>query len=204
MKKQEKNNKSSYYKTNKTLKTATQTYCVVICLSFWACLTFYQNLSKIFSLNHLPMPMLDLVAITTLVVLISLALGYVFDILSPTFRIHKKITEQLIGRIKTYQVFYLSLLAAFSEEMLFRATLQSSLGILLTSTIVGLLHIGPHVTFSLWTLMGFIRSLLFGVLFHYTKSIYPCIVAHFILNLIHLFKHQYEMNKLTKKVLSKS
>ena len=196
--------KETCSKTKRNLKQISQTYSVLFLLCVLLCQIFYPKWLTIFSLNTIVMPSFHLTILTLLVVLIVLSMDYVIDNCSPAFKVHKKLVRQLIGSINTTQSVYLSFIAAVAEEMFFRVTLQPSLGIVLTSLIVGFVHIKPQLGISLWMVISvFCRSVLFGILFYHTKSIYPCVVAHFSLNLIYLLKYQNDMTNVLKKKLSK-
>ena len=196
--------KETCSKTQQNLKQISQTYSVLFLLCVLACQIFYPNWLTTFSLSMLAMSRAHLIMLTMLVILIVLAMDNVIDICSPAFKVHKKLVRQLIGSLNIYQIFYLSVIAAVTEEMFFRVTLQPSLGIILTSLIVGLFHMKPQIGLSLWMVASvFFRSVLFGILFYHTKSIYPCVVAHFSLNMIYLFKYQNTVTNILKKKLSK-
>lgn len=196
--------KETRSKTKEKLKQISQTYFILFLLCVLACQIFYPKWLTIFSLSTLMISSAHLIMLTILVVLLVLAMDYVIESCSPVFKVHKKFLRQLIGRLNTYQIFYLSAIAAVTEEMFLRVTLQPTLGIFFTSLIVGLVHMKPQVRFSLWMVGSvFFRSILFGILFYYTKSIYPCVVAHFSLNMINLFKYQRNETKVLKKKLSK-
>lgn len=108
----------------------------------------------------------------------------------------KKILDEyaIIRQVKqlsfsVLQIFYVSLIAGISEEILFRGALQPLIGIWLTS----LLFIGVHgyirihtITHFLYTLFTLLLSMVLGLLFIYFGLI-ASIAAHFIYDVVVLF-----------------
>lgn len=81
------------------------------------------------------------------------------------------------------QIFMISLISGFCEEIFFRGVLQEEIGIIPCNLIFAFLH-APK--FSFWLL--FILTLLAGLLFSYLKihlhSLWPPIIAHSLNNFI--------------------
>ena len=80
--------------------------------------------------------------------------------------------------------------------------MQPELGIIGTTFVFALLHLGPKNLPNSWTLMSIIISLLLGVIYKYTNSIIPVFLAHFIMNLTSMFKLRYRYRRLVKKEAS--
>jgi len=68
------------------------------------------------------------------------------------------------------------------EEMLFRGLLQPAIGIVWSSLIFGLLHVGPDRRYAPWTLMAIGMGFAFGGLHYYTGNLLAPILAHFTIN----------------------
>ncbi|MEM3791633.1 MAG: CPBP family intramembrane glutamic endopeptidase, partial [Candidatus Micrarchaeaceae archaeon] len=75
----------------------------------------------------------------------------------------------------------------FCEEILFRGFLVPRIGILLSAFVFGLLHADYNSTFGIEIIAAFIFGIIAGYVFKKTKSLYPSIIAHGIVNGITLF-----------------
>ena len=71
-----------------------------------------------------------------------------------------------------------------NEEIMFRGFLVPRIGIVASAIIFGLAHYSYMSTFGVEMLGALIFGLLAGYVFKRTKSIYPGIVAHIIVNTI--------------------
>ena len=80
--------------------------------------------------------------------------------------------------LRIWDVLFVALLAAFGEELLFRGALQPLIGLVPAALVFGLLHATslPHIIFA--SLLG----LWFGLLYQWTGSLWPPIVAHLALD----------------------
>ena len=174
--------------SDRIVQHSTVVYGLMIVLSVYVCKFYHENLKAIFSVSMFTMPILHVVLVSLLSLSIMLCLNLLFELSFPSFRKQQNLTALYTRSLKVPGIIYLSFIGAVGEELLFRACVQPSLGILLTSTVVGIFHLGPMFKLSAWTLYGVLRSLLFGSLFYYTGSIIPCLVVHFVLNLFFLFK----------------
>jgi hypothetical protein len=79
-------------------------------------------------------------------------------------------------------IFYVSCIAGISEELFFRGGLQPIIGIVPTSIIFGLLHMGFYKKLLPYGLYAFILSVVFGYLFLIIGDLYACILCHFMIN----------------------
>ncbi|SDM14911.1 hypothetical protein SAMN05660860_01920 [Geoalkalibacter ferrihydriticus] len=102
-------------------------------------------------------------------------------------RIQEKLAQYqpLLAGLSQSERIYVSVLAGFSEELLFRGVLQPSWGIAVTSVVFGALH---AVTFS-YFLLATAVSFYLGWLFQYTGNLFVPMAAHalydiFALNLL--------------------
>jgi len=71
-----------------------------------------------------------------------------------------------------------------NEEILFRGFLVPRLGIIASAVIFGLAHYSYYSTFGVEVIAAFIFGTIAGYVFRKTKSIYPGIVAHILVNTI--------------------
>ena len=75
----------------------------------------------------------------------------------------------------------LVLLALFSgvgEEVFFRGAVQQEFGILISSIVFGLAHIGPDRRYLLWTAWAVVAGVIFGILFEATGGLLAPVTAH--------------------------
>jgi membrane protease YdiL (CAAX protease family) len=90
-----------------------------------------------------------------------------------------------------WQIFVVALFASFAEEIFFRAALQTSLGIILTSIITSLPYLLGFLTCPSLFFLALIQNIIFGVLYHYTQSILLGASVHFLLTSISFYRQQY-------------
>lgn len=94
------------------------------------------------------------------------------------------LVEAIQGLLSWPLVVLLSLVAALSEETLFRGLLQPRLGLVATSLLFGLVH----VSYGTWLqiLAPLLLGFFFGVLVRWTGSLWTAIAAHFTFDFINL------------------
>lgn len=90
--------------------------------------------------------------------------------------------REILGGLDGMAVLALALASGIGEEVFFRGALQPSLGLLPTSLLFGLLHIGPDRRFLMWTPWALVMGLLLGVIYEATGSLLGCVVAHVAIN----------------------
>lgn len=71
-----------------------------------------------------------------------------------------------------------SLLSGLGEELLFRGALQPLVGIVVSSILFGLFHIGPDRRYLLWTAWAIAAGFLFGYLYEWSGGLLAPVVAH--------------------------
>lgn len=91
------------------------------------------------------------------------------------------INEKLFRKRPVWHIFVMTLVVAFSEEMLFRGALQPVIGIFWTSVVFTLIHF-RYLKQWLMTAFVFVISLGFGGLVVVTHSIVAPMVAHFVVD----------------------
>jgi membrane protease YdiL (CAAX protease family) len=80
------------------------------------------------------------------------------------------------------RIVLLSLLSAAGEELLFRAALQPSLGIITSACLFGAVHVPPRGTGLVWPLWATLMGVAFGILYQAAGHIGPPILAHALIN----------------------
>lgn len=163
-----------------------QTYGVMTLFSLFICAFVRKNLMTIASLDQGKLSYIGMVTLLSLGILVIT--NYVFNEAFTSYRAHQLSVRKFLGPITTGVAILLAVVAAIGEELLFRGVLQSYIGIGLTSALVLVLHISPDLRFTAWSLMACLNSAILGVVFEYTKSIYPGILIHMTLNLIFLLR----------------
>jgi membrane protease YdiL (CAAX protease family) len=106
--------------------------------------------------------------------------------------------HDLLGPLSEREILLLAAASAIGEECLFRGALLLQLqallpgasgyvlGILGSSMVFALLHIGPGVRFLPWTLSAFLMGLLLGIVFVAMGDLLGAIAIHFTVNLLNL------------------
>lgn len=87
--------------------------------------------------------------------------------------------KELISSARLMDLFLISALAGFAEELLFRGIIQVKLGIVAASVIFGLFHFISPAYVVIATIMG----LYIGILFHLYESLLIPVELHFIYDL---------------------
>ena len=76
--------------------------------------------------------------------------------------------------------------SSIGEEIFFRGALLPVIGLVGSSAIFALLHIGPKARHLPWTASSFVVGLLFGAMFQWTGDLTGPVVAHFLVNFLNL------------------
>lgn len=101
--------------------------------------------------------------------------------------------RHLLGPLPDSEIVVLSLASSIGEEIFFRGALMPVVGLVASSAVFALLHIGPKLRYLPWTLSSFGAGLMFGQLFLWSGDLTGAVVAHFtvnFLNLRHLSQHE--------------
>lgn len=102
----------------------------------------------------------------------------------PSFRYASGLLERALVRLKpsALEATLLAALTATAEELFFRGALQSLVGVWGQALVFGLLHPMPRRGWS-YTLYAALSGLAFGYTALLTGSLWPGLVAHFLINL---------------------
>lgn len=111
-------------------------------------------------------------------------LSFFFEDWFVSYRDLKGVVMRILGPLSVPMACYLALMTAFGEELVFRGAIQPVAGLLVTSFLFGLMHVGPGGLLSAWSLWAMIAGALLGWMFDETKSLWPSILAHFVVNFI--------------------
>jgi len=100
----------------------------------------------------------------------------------------------LLNPMSDFEIVVLAVASSVGEEMFFRGALLPAVGLVASSAVFTLLHIGPKARHLPWTLSSFGAGLLFGAMFLWTGDLTGPVLAHFLVNFLNL-RHvaQYEL-----------
>ena len=125
--------------------------------------------------------------------LVSLGLGLVLAVavvaMTPVFverarwarALHEELAE-MIHVLSPSEIMVLALSSGIAEELFFRGAMQPVLGLLLSSAIFGLVHVGPRKVFLAWIAWAFVMGVLFGLIFELTGVLWGPVLAHVWIN----------------------
>lgn len=92
----------------------------------------------------------------------------------------------MLGPLPDSEIVILAAASSLGEEMFFRGAVLPSYGLVASSAIFALLHIGPKLRYLPWTVSSFVAGLIFGQLFLWTGDLTGAVAAHFTVNFLNL------------------
>ena len=144
----------------------------------------HKSLSRAFAIPAEPYEIFRLAAIGILGASLLLVLSYFFEDWFPSFRNLKSVIMRFLGPVSIPMALYLAVVTSIGEELLFRGAIQPFAGLVLTSVLFGLLHMGQDGLVSAWSVWAFIAGLLLGWMYEETGSLWPPVLAHFGVNAV--------------------
>ncbi len=120
-----------------------------------------------------------------------LGLGFVFMSRLTVHRyawaraLHRDFRARL-GPLPAWEVVVLAGASSLGEELFFRGALLPATGLVISSLVFALLHIGPRLRYLPWTLSSFVAGLVFAQLFVWSGDLTGPVVAHFTVNYLNL------------------
>ena len=99
--------------------------------------------------------------------------------------LHREL-RHLLFPLSDVEIVVLAAASSVGEEMFFRGALLPAVGLLGSSAIFALLHVGPKARHLPWTASSFVAGLLFGAMFMWTGDLTGPILAHFLVNFLNL------------------
>lgn len=94
-----------------------------------------------------------------------------------------KLIDQFFGSLTMTQAAWLGLVSALCEELLFRGALQPMLGLLPASILFALAHL-----IGGWWIFALVVGLALGLLYDWSGNLWPCVLAHGLVNAINLYR----------------
>ena len=160
----------------------------------------HENLSLSFtfsSTDYSPYQILSIGVLAAGVLLIS---SYYFELYFKGYKELRRHVMKMLGPTSAPLAVYLALASAIGEEILFRGAIQPAAGLLATSILFGLLHLGPDGRISTWSIWAFLSGLLLGWTYIVTSSLWPAILAHFTVNVFSIFRLRKKFRNLEPMV----
>lgn len=99
--------------------------------------------------------------------------------------LHQEMRHMLFP-LTEVEIVVLAAASSVGEELFFRGALLPVAGLVLSSAVFALLHIGPKARHLPWTVSSFGAGLLFGAIFLWTGDLTGPILAHFLVNFLNL------------------
>ena len=100
-------------------------------------------------------------------------------------RLHRDF-RGLLGNLNARDIFVLAVSSSIGEELLFRGALLPWIGLVPSTIVFALLHVGPGTRFLPWTASAFLVGFLFGGLYVLLGDLGAPIAAHFTINYLNL------------------
>ncbi|MBI3070660.1 MAG: CPBP family intramembrane metalloprotease [Deltaproteobacteria bacterium] len=118
----------------------------------------------------------------------ALAIGVASRLLArlPAFGDLSHEFRTVLGDLSTTEITTLALASGIAEEAFFRGAMQPALGLIPTSAIFGLLHIGPTRKFLWWTASALILGFALGLVAELAGNVAGAMLAHFTINYFNL------------------
>ena len=113
----------------------------------------------------------------------TVALSIFFYRLLPVLRrLSDELAPLLVDGAKGRYLVLVSVFSGVGEEAFFRGALQPVLGLVLTSLLFGVLHVGPDRRYLVWSLWAVAAGFLFGFLYEWTGGLLAPMTAHVLHN----------------------
>jgi uncharacterized protein len=113
----------------------------------------------------------------------TVALGVLLYRLLPTLRrLSNELAPHLVDGAKRRDLILVSIFSGVGEEAFFRGALQPEIGLVASSLLFGVLHVGPDRRYLIWTLWAVAAGFLFGLLYLWTGGILTPVTAHVMHN----------------------
>lgn len=185
------------------IKKSTVVYGVMAAAGLASMAFFHDSFKTAFLWPSAPMEMGRIVASGLIAAGVLLVLSYFFEDWFESFRELKSIIMQVLGKVSVPMAIYLSLVTSIGEELMFRGAIQPVAGILLTSVLFGMLHMGHKGLISAWSIWAFIAGYLLGWMYEETTSMWPPIIAHFGVNMVSILNLRRAYNGYTTHLKAK-
>jgi membrane protease YdiL (CAAX protease family) len=129
------------------------------------------------------------------ILLVSLVVGFSGFLTRKTtiFDSLKELFQNFFGGFGFFSLLWISLLSGFAEEALFRGVIQPYAGLIWTSFIFGILHIGPSPKFLPWTGFAVVMGFVLGTTAKLSDSLLVVSLIHTLVNFLNLLDLRYSI-----------
>jgi membrane protease YdiL (CAAX protease family) len=126
----------------------------------------------------------------------TVALGVLLYRLLPSLRrLSDELAPHLVDGAKRQDLVLVSVFSGIGEEAFFRGALQPEIGLVASSLLFGVLHVGPDRRYLVWTLWAVAAGFLFGLLYLWTGGILAPVTAHVMHNAATLLLWKWSRQK---------
>ena len=113
----------------------------------------------------------------------TVALGAILYCLLPALRrLSEELAPHLVDGAKGRDLVLVSIFSGVGEEIFFRGALQPEIGLVASSLLFGVLHVGLDSRYLVWTVWAVGAGFLFGLLYLWTGGILAPVTAHVLHN----------------------
>ena len=131
----------------------------------------------------------------------TVALGVLLYRLLPTLRrLSDELAPHLVDGAKRRDLVLVSIMSGVGEEVFFRGALQPEIGLVASSLLFGVLHVGPDRRYLVWTVWAVGAGFLFGLLYLWTGGILAPVTAHVLHNAATLLFWERSRRKQSGKI----
>ena len=185
------------------IQTSTLVYTSMAAIGVLVSLHVHNTLPDALTLTLERDKLLSLLAVSGLAAGVLIISSYLFEGWFQSFLDVKRMVTGILGNTNAATAFYLALLSSVGEELLFRGAIQPFAGLLITSILFGLLHMGPDGRLSSWSLWAFLAGLLLGWIYEATGSLWPPVAVHFCMNFFSMLRLQRDFRHITAQLAVK-
>jgi len=109
----------------------------------------------------------------------TISLGLLAYRLLPVLRsISQELAPHLVDGARARELVLVSIFSGVGEEAFFRGAVLQEFGLVISSLLFGLAHIGPDRRYLVWTVWAVLAGFVFGVIFEVSGGLLAPIVAH--------------------------
>lgn len=119
---------------------------------------------------------------------VVLAAGDIGERYIPSLRQLSRFFQDAIRGLSRSALVWLGVLSAVAEELLFRGVLLPGTGLIASSILFGIAHIGPHGVRLTWMAFALVTGLFLGAMTLYTGDLIAAITAHAAINTTNLLR----------------
>ncbi len=135
----------------------------------------------------------------------TVALGILFYRILPVLRrLSDDLAPHLIDGAKCRNLVLVSIFSGLGEESFFRGALQPEIGLVASSLLFGVLHLGPDRRYLVWTVWAVGVGFLFGLLYLWTGGILAPVTAHVLHNAVTLLLWKHSRKKQSRTLEDKA